>query len=387
MGRHGENIRKRADDRWEARYIQYYDKNGKAIYRYVYGKTYLEAKQKRNLEISKFAAGLRQRTSGVKITFNQLAEEWLFMKKAQVKQSTYANYSYIIQTHFLPELGKLYVSTLTTQSIEEFLQKKRLYGRKDGTGGLSDKTVSDFRSLLKLILKYAKKKGYFCPSNLDFYVPSGKSPKIEILQKEELDQLEKILLSEPKPIYLGILIALYGGLRIGEVCALQWKDFNFTEGTVQINKTLLRVIDTDQKSDKKTRVLIEPPKTEYSNRIIPLSDDILTYFYYSKSFPEDYILTGQQFYMEPRVCLEKYKKILKQAGIKDHTFHALRHTFATRCVELGFDVKSLSEIMGHSNISITMQRYVHPTLEQKRAQMNRLSINSFHGQTSGQTFK
>lgn len=387
MGRHGENIRKRADGRWEARYIQYYDKTGKAIYRYVYGKTYLEAKQKRNLEIGEFAAGLRQKTSGIKITFGQLAEEWLLMKRTQVKQSTYANYSYIMQVHFLPELGNLYVSNLTTQCLEEFLQKKRLYGRKDGMGGLSDKTVSDFRSLLKMVLQYAKKKGYFCPSNLDFYVPSGKSPKIEILQKEEQEKLERILLSEPKPIYLGILIALYSGLRIGEVCALQWKDFNFIEGTVQINKTLLRIIDTNQNSEKKTKILIEKPKTEYSNRIIPLSNDILSYFYHSKSFPENYILTGQSFYMEPRVCLEKYKKILKHAGIKDHTFHSLRHTFATRCVELGFDVKSLSEIMGHSNISITMQRYVHPTLEQKRTQMNRLLINSFHGQISGQSVK
>lgn len=384
MGRHGENIRKRADGRWEARYIQHYNADGKAVYRYIYGKTYQEAKQKRKSAMAETVTAPKDSGLSLKVSFRQLAEEWLLSKKVHVKQSTYANYANLIKKHLLPELGNIYISALTTQSIEQFLQKKLLHGRLDGKGGLSNKTVSDLRSLLKLILHYGKKSGYFCPSDLNFSTPTGHPPKIEVFDRSELKKLEQVLLAELKPLHLGILIALYGGLRIGEICALQWKDFHLEEGTVSVHKTLIRIIDTEKDSSKKTKVLIEKPKTEWSNRIIPLPDAILPYFKEAERNPEDYILTGKEQFMEPRVCLENYKKILKKAEIKDHTFHALRHTFATRCVENGFDIKSLSEIMGHSNISITMQRYVHPSMEQKRVQMNKLSLSVIHGQNCGQ---
>lgn len=384
MGRHGENIRKRADGRWEARYIQYYDTDGKAVYRCIYGKTYLEAKQKRKLAMSEIATIPRESGELLKLTFSQLAEEWARYKKGQVKQSTYANYMNLIEKHLLPEMGDVPLSALTTQYIEQFLQKKMLHGRLDGKGGLSSKSVSDIRALLKIILKYAKKTGYSCPSDLNFSAPAGHLPKIEVFDKIELEKLEKVLLADLTPMHLGVLAALYGGLRIGEVCGLQWQDFHFEEGTVSINKTVIRIIDTEKNSAKKTKVIIEKPKTECSNRIIPLPDAILPYFKEAAGEKEHYILTGKSRFMEPRVCLENYKKILKQAGVKEHTFHALRHTFATRCVENDFDVKSLSEIMGHSNISITMQRYVHPSMEQKREQMNKLVLNINCGQNYGQ---
>lgn len=384
MGRHGENIRKRIDGRWEARYIQNYNADGKAVYRYIYGKTYLEAKQKRNSAMAEMITFPRNSSSLLKVTFRQLTEEWLSIKKGQVKQSTYANYANLVEKQLLPELGEVYVSSLTTQCLEQFLHKKLLCGRLDGKGGLSNKTVSDICSLLKLILQYAKKADYVCPSDLKFSVPAGHPPKIEVFDRNEREKLEQALFMELKPLHLGILIALYGGLRIGEVCALQWKDFHFEEGTVSVNKTIIRIRNTEKNSAKKTKVLIEKPKTVYSDRMIPLPDVLLPYFKEARQENDAYVLTGTKHFMEPRLCLEHYKRILKKAGIKDHTFHALRHTFATRCVENDFDIKSLSEIMGHSNISITMQRYVHPSMEQKRMQMNKLSLTINCGQNSGQ---
>lgn len=379
MGRHGENIRKRTDGRWEARYIQYYDSKGKAVYRYIYGKTYSEAKQKRKDAMSQDFKFTLNRTGTSKILFQNLTEEWLAFKEPLVKQSTYANYVNLLKNHILPNLGNVYISSLTTQTIEKFLQAKLVHGRLDGTGGLSGKTVSDLSSLLKLILQYAKKAGYFCPCDLNFSVPAVQSPQIDILQPDEYKKLLKILAPESKPIHLGILIALYSGLRIGELCALQWKDFNFSAGTVSISKTAIRITDTSKNAQKKTTLLIEKPKTKCSNRIIPLPKDLLYFCEQAQKTPDTFVLTGKSRCMEPRVCLDNYKRILKRAGIKEHTFHALRHTFATRCIELGFDVKTLSEIMGHSNISITMQRYVHPSMEQKRAQMNKLSLELPHG--------
>lgn len=375
MGRHGENIRKRADGRWEARYIQYYDAKGKAVYRYIYGKSYSEVKQKRKTAISQDLQITHSQAAASKILFQHLAEEWLQIKKAQVKQSTYAHYTNMLNNHILPVLGNVYTSSLTTQTIEKFLQSKLLHGRLDGTGGLSRKTVSDLASILKLILQYAKKNGYFCSCDLNFSVPSVHPPQIDILRPEECEKLLRALSRESKPIHLGILIALYSGLRIGEICALQWRDFNFSEGTVRISKTIIRITDTSQNAEKKTKVLIEKPKTKCSNRIIPLPEDLLFFCRQAQKAPDAFVLTGKSRCMEPRVCLDNYKKILRQAGLREHTFHALRHTFATRCIELGFDVKTLSEIMGHSSISITMQRYVHPSMEQKRAQMNKFSLN------------
>ena len=182
------------------------------------------------------------------------------------------------------------------------------------------------------------------------------------------------------------MLALYGGLRIGEICALQWKDFNFEEGTVSVSKTIIRIKNTENNAVTKTKVIIQEPKTEHSKRIIPLPDVLLPYYIEAKKEETDFILTNAERFMEPRVFLEHYKKILKKSGVKNYTFHALRHTFATRCVENNFDIKTLSEIMGHSNISITMQRYVHPSLEQKRVQMNKLSLTINQSQKSGQKF-
>lgn len=179
------------------------------------------------------------------------------------------------------------------------------------------------------------------------------------------------------------MIALYGGLRIGEVCALQWGDFNYTAGTVRISKTLIRIKDLTRDSLKKTKVIIDKPKTEHSNRIIPLPSFLMEFMRQEAKGENCYVLTGTAEYVEPRLCLKQYKQVLEQAGLPSFTFHALRHTFATRCVENGFEIKALSEILGHSNVSTTLQRYVHPSIECKREQMERLEKLSVWSQDHG----
>ena len=199
----------------------------------------------------------------------------------------------------------------------------------------------------------------------------------------EQEQLEQILFHNPEPLKIGILIALYGGLRIGELCALQWGNLHLETGTVTVNRTLIRIRDLAPNALRKTKLLIDHPKTESSNRIIPLPSFIIDLLREHRQNDESYLLTGTFMYLEPRTCREKYKKILEKAGLRPFTFHALRHTFATRCIESNFDVKSLSEILGHSNISTTLQRYVHPSLELKREQMERLEKISIWGQKNG----
>lgn len=387
MGRHGENIRKRADGRWEARIICGYDPGGKAKYRSIYGKTYLEAKEKKKQFIRSgpenprmaYAAG----QNGAQITVEQVMREWLASRRDDIKESTFAHYSSLLGTHILPELGRIPLSALTAEQIDAFLKKKLYAGRVDGTGGLAPKTVADIRSVVLLGLEYARRQHYPCRAGTRLFCPRTRQPAIRVLTRAEQAALERVLFTRLGPLELGILTALYGGLRIGEVCALQWCDVQFSSGTLWVHKTMLRIQEAAPEARQKTRILIDHPKTECSNRLVPMPSFLMDILKAHREAPEAYLLTGTTAYLEPRMCLEKYKRVLKQAGLEDFTFHALRHTFATRCVEIGFDPKSLSEILGHANIQTTLQRYVHPSIELKKQQMERLEKISILGQNQG----
>ena len=384
MGRRGENIRKRKDGRWEARVIYTHDLSGKAKYRSFYGRTYLEAKKKKNefiqnhLNTDHVSNGRNQ--AEFKITLKQLMEEWMESRRNEVKESTFAHYKNIVEKHILPALGETCLQNLQTETIDDFLKEKLISGRIDRKGGLSPKTVADIRSVLVLALKFARKKHYACQIEQDIYYPKIRRSAAKVLTREEQAKLEQFLFQNPSPLGLGILLVLYGGLRIGELCALKWKDFNPESGTIRINKTLIRIQNVTSDSQEKTKIMIGQPKTESSNRLIPLSSFLTELLIKHQKSDETYLITGNKSYLEPRVCLDKYKHILNQAGLHSFTFHSLRHTFATRCVESGFDIKSLSEILGHANINTTLQRYVHPSIEAKKQQMDRLEEISVWGQ-------
>ena len=388
MCKHGENIRKRKDGRWEARLISEYDRTGKAKYRSFYGKTYLEAKEKRISYLRNGAEAQHQQkiniTDKSKILVSHIMIKWLDSRKDSVKESTYAHYKNLAETHILPGLGRIPLAALTSENINQFLKELLSSGRVDGKGGLSPKTVADIRSVLLLALEYARSKQYPCPDLDKIFSPHVSRPEMKVLTLEQQEKLENYLFQHPGPMELGILITLYGGLRIGELCALQWRDIHFESGTLQVSKTILRIQKEDRDKEKKTQVLISRPKTDSSNRLIPLPGFLLEFLRNFRQESESYLLTGTKFYLEPRMCLEKYKKILEKAGLESHTFHTLRHTFVTRCVEKGFDPKSLSEILGHANINTTLQNYVHPSIDLKKEQMNRLEQVSVWGQSKGQ---
>lgn len=384
MGRHGENIHKRKDGRWEARLLLYHQDNGKPKYAYIYGKTYTEAKAKRNAMLKKRDTPLHEETLSnrypTRIIFGQVIDEWFLAREESIKESSLVNYSFLIENHIRPEFGNVPLVDVTTEKLELFLKRKLQSGCLDGNGSLSAKTVSDIRSVLKMILSYARQKNYPVSAESKIKGPRLPGSHIRVLSKTEQRQLEQVLFEEQLPIHLGILLALYGGLRIGEVCALRWEDINFTNGTLRVNKTLQRIQNLSSDERDKTKVLITPPKTDSSNREIPLPEFFLLYLKEHRQDGNKYLLTGTTQPSEPRCCLYQYKRILKKAGLEQFTFHTLRHTFATRCVENGFDIKSLSEILGHSSVNTTLQRYVHPSFESKKAQMDKLAVFSIHGQ-------
>jgi len=368
MARTGENIYRRKDGRWEARYINKYDANGKAKYRSVYGKSRQEAKQKRLLLVHESMRITESSTSPV-ILFRELAKNWMFNTKLRVKESTYARYNNQVTKHILPYLGKYQASKLSTELIEQLIGNL-LKPRIDGGFGLSPKTVEDILIIIKSILKFGK-----CHNSLELHrIKIKKEDKKPLtLPRVAQTMLHQHLVNDTDYIKAGILLSLHTGIRIGELCALRWSDVDLDEQTVHIERTMQRIqISTKENSSFKTKVIISSPKSKKSIRNIPIPNFLTAILSKIKSNSSSFFLTGSSKHMEPRVLHNHFKKCLIERGIGDYHFHTLRHTFATDYVEAGFDVKSLSEILGHSCVKITLERYVHSSVELKRTNIEKL---------------
>lgn len=372
MSRHGESIWKRKDGRWEARYIKGRAPNGKALYGSVYARTYREVRLKKEealREVKKHpSSGLPARSLGF------VTREYLAHHRLEIKASTYARYVEIAEKHLLPDLGLIEISKFTQEDGNNYIQALLTGGKSDGSG-LAPKTVKDIISVLKLVLKYAEEKQYIANAPTGLSVPrQGHSP-IQILAPSQQERLEAFVCTTADSYKFGVYLCLYTGLRIGEVCALQWQDIDCVNSTISVNKTVLRVKNFSDAAPK-TRLLINTPKTPSSERLIPLPNELMEKLRQLKlrSCPPEnsYVLTGTGRLIEPRNYYERYKRYLRSCELDGFSFHALRHTFATRCIEAGVDPKVLSEILGHASVQITLDRYVHPSLELKRTSLSRL---------------
>ena len=364
MPRRGENIWKRSDGRWEGRYIKDRDRKGKAIYGFVYGKTYAEAKQKKQLCLSELSKGKTEPKT--ECLFEVATQAWLQQIEEKVRESTYSKYRRLCASYICPFLGKITLDALTEEKMDKFTE----YLLKSGGASentLSPKTVLDILTVTKQILKSRK-------IDVNIKLPKQKKPSIRVLTRNDQLKLEEHLVGSEDPIRLGILFDLYTGLRLGELCALKWSDIDFQNASVHVRCSVSRIQDPNPAAKKRTKLILERPKTESSERDIPLPRFLLNYLLQHRGRDAAYLLTGTEKLIEPRCFSFKYKRILKSCNLEKYNFHALRHTFATRCVENGFDIKALSEILGHSDIKTTLSRYVHPSMEMKRREMDKLSV-------------
>lgn len=296
-----------------------------------------------------------------KMNFNALADEWLEYKKNSIKESTYYNYLLYIEKYLKPNLKDIkFDETINYNDFINRLSKK-----------LAPKTIRDIITILKSIFRYYEEEYEEHLKVKKVNVPKLEKKKLKILSNTEKNKIENYCLEHNDLKEIGIIICLNTGLRIGEICGLKWKDINLDEKTINVKRTVQRIYD---KSSHTTKVIVGKPKTDSSIRTIPISNKLLKELKpLKKKYKDDYyVLSGDIKYVEPRDYQYFFKTLLKRLKIKSYKFHILRHTFASECIEVGMDVKSLSEILGHSNVNITLNIYVHSNYKLKKKFLEKL---------------
>lgn len=309
-----------------------------------------------------------------KILYKDWIWKWLSYKKDYIKESTYGNYSNIIYNHIVPELGDYYIHEINNKILQQFLLNKLKSGRIDKRGGLSQKMVKDIMIIIKSSLRFAVNEGYIQNINFELIYPkSNKREKIYTLTKREQEKLTNYILENKTIKNLGILLTLYSGMRIGEICAMQWKDIDFKHNILHINKTIQRIYVKEKIIESK--IVMTTPKTNNAERDIPLNESFAKALKVYKTKEDDYILSCNNKCIEPRTYRRFFQRTLEKAKIKKFNFHSLRHTFATNCINIGVDYKTVSELLGHATVNITLNLYVHPQMSQKKKCINLICKN------------
>ncbi len=345
MARRGENIYKRKDGRYEGRYVKEYTVSGKAIYGYIYSRNYNEVKTR----LLKLKAEKKKLNNGSDILFDDWLKIWL-SSQANLKPTTVQIYNSHIKNHISPHIGNMQIKKLNADTIQLFINKLEL----------SPSTVKTIFSILNSALSAAAEKGYITDTHRKIRVPKKEKSIVKILSLNEQHLLEKVLLNDEDT---GVLICLYTGLRIGELCALKWRDIDFENALLTVNGTQIRT---------KNGLEISSPKSRMSKREIPIPQFLLNKLK-AMSKKSAFVISKNSKQYDLRTYRNHFKRLLKKANLPDIKFHSLRHTFATRALEVGMDYKTLSELLGHASVGITLDLYAHSLNEHKRKEMDKLS--------------
>lgn len=291
--------------------------------------------------------------------FLELTKLWKVDKKQYVKRSSFSAYTLLIENHLLPTFGEKH--EIEEPDVQAFVFQKLEIG-------LSQKTVKDILIVLKMILKFGAKHKWMEYRPFDIQFPTQREKyNIEVLNRADQKKIMHYVQEHFTFRNLGVYICLSAGMRIGEVCALTWEDIDTDNGIINVRRTIQRIYVVED-GIRKTELILDTPKTKNSIREIPMSKDLLRMLkpikrIVNKSF---FVLTNDAKPTEPRTYRSYYKNLMRALGMPELKFHGLRHSFATRCIESNCDYKTVSVLLGHSNISTTLNLYVHPNLEQKK---------------------
>lgn len=298
-------------------------------------------------------------------TLNEITDEWLEVKKVYVKYSTYVKYKEVILTHIRPFFTEH--ADINDESILKFLKTK------SENEHLSVSTLHSIRFVLKSVLDYAEHKYEY--EHIDFFYLKlpAKQNESNALTDCEIERLNTYCFQAQDSISTAILLSLYAGLRLGEICALKWSNVNLKEGVIMVTHTVQRLKNQDS-TYRKTTLMESIPKSDTSHRTVVIPDFLIAYltsYRYNICNDETYVLTGIDKVCDPRTVQYRFRRVCQDNDFQTN-FHALRHTYATNCVRSGIDIKTLSEMLGHSDISITLNRYVHSSIEFKRTQVRKI---------------
>ena len=355
------NIYHRKDNRWEGRISRGKLENGKRKFQYVLRRTKEAVEQ----EMTRIYEE-EQQASHCSRTISELFQEWHNSILYRVKESTAANYMMKATRHILPIFGDKQTDMLVQGDIYQFIAKKQ-------KEGLSNRYITDIVILMKTLFKYAVRT-YHITNPLDgIILPKKKKTEIQLLDEAEQNTLQQYIAENQNETTLGIALSMSTGIRIGELCALQWRDIDLEKRILTVKKTIQRI--QCPTAAARTKLTITEPKSESSKRNIPIPECVADFLKKFKGNAGEYVLSGSEKPTEPRTMQYRFAKILKNVNLPSVHFHALRHIFASTCVKLGFDVKALSELLGHSSVEITLNRYVHSDFEQKREYMKLLKLN------------
>ena len=290
---------------------------------------------------------------------NEIIKLWENDKKLYVKKSTYSAYLLLIENHINPYFADK--EQITEEDVQKFVLTEL---RK----GLSQKSIKDIIIVLKMILKFAVKQKLLAYNEIEIKFPTvGEKTDLEVLNKNDHKKIINYLQENFTFKNLGIYICLSTGMRIGEICGLLWSDIDMENGIIKVRRTVQRIYVIDGET-RHTEILIDTPKTKNSIRDIPMTTELYKIIKPLKKVVNNdfYVITNEAKPTEPRTYRNYYERLIKRLGIPKLKFHGLRHSFATRCIESKCDYKTVSVILGHSNISTTLNLYVHPNMEQKK---------------------
>lgn len=366
MSRHGENIYKRKDGRYEGRYVIGKTAGGRTKFGYVYGRQYTEVRRELLLRKAQQIKSNPAEQGAYRGTLREWMAEYMDEIRGSVKASSYQTYSNLLRRHVLPLMGEIQLRAITPATVREFIGRLL-------DSGLSHSTVRGAYRLLSAAMRHALDEGLIAKNpcrKIRLERPFREEQRV--LSREEQAQVRKSSIYKED---IPALLSLYTGMRLGEICALRWTDVNWADGTIAVQRTAQRIAQPEVADGRRTMLMIGAPKSRRSVRILPVPDFLLERLKQLRQARTDdgYIFGQQTRAAEPRTIQRRFQRRMERLGIRHIHFHTLRHSFATRLLEMGVDVKTVSVLLGHESAQTTLDIYAHSRLERQREAISLLA--------------